>query len=133
MIEGVLVIVAIDSNVFIYWLDSRSAFHEQAVLLLESLTKDETTLTCSTLVASEILSKKGIPLNITKKLPVQWQDVNLAIAETAGKLRQDNQLGLQDAIHIASALTCRARTFYTNDKQLLRLKRIKELAIQPLV
>jgi predicted nucleic acid-binding protein len=125
------VIVAADTNVFIYWLDAASQYHEAAKELLSKLDLEK--LHCATLAATEILSKPGIPKSVVDIIPAQWVDLTTPIAQQAGLLRQGYaKLSTQDAIHLATAISVNAKLFYTNDKQLLNLKKVGSLQIRPI-
>ncbi len=114
--------VAVDTNIFIYWLDDTSEFHTVATALCERLFSGAYTVCCSTLVLTEILARPGASVEALQRLPIAWQDCTPAVAIQAGKLRQVHGfLRTPDAVHVASALASSATVLYSNDSQLLRL------------
>ncbi len=117
-------IVALDTNIFIYWLDANSPFNGVATKLLEKLLGDDTELVCATLVITEFLSKPGVTLEALVSLPIKWRDLDGSVAEQAGRLRQ-TVVGLKtpDAVHLATALDQKVDVFITNDLPLAKLAR----------
>lgn len=130
LIEGALVIVAVDTNLFIYWLNSQSRFHLQATDFLKSSIDKNHSLICSTLVITELLSKKGSSIENVSELPIEWMAPDKTIAQKAGLLRQHySGLKTPDAIHVATAIIARADCFITNDQVILKLKKVEGLTI----
>lgn len=126
-------IVAIDTNVLIYWLNSQSQLHAQATSFLKTSIDRGSVLVCSTLVIAEFLSKKGASLDAVDKLPIEWKEVDKTIAQIAGRLRQSHEvLKTADAIHLASAIASKAGRFITNDRLILKLKHVQNVSIIPL-
>ena len=58
--------------------------------------------------------------------------VTAEIAQLAAKLRADHNLRTPDAIQIATAITCQADFFLTNDARLGRLKQPEVLVLSDL-
>lgn len=121
-------VVAVDTNIFIYWLDNTSEFHIPATELCEQLFSGAYTVSCSPLVLTEILAQPGASVEALEQLPIDWQDCTPAVAVQAGKLRQIyGFLRTPDAVHTASAIASGATVLYSNDAQLLRLGSVLEV------
>lgn len=122
-------IVAFDTNVFIYWLDSGSPLFRQSVSALELLKSPGVSAVTSVLTITELLaglrssagqSVSDILDDFGDKLGVM--PIDKSIAELAGELRQKfKNLRTPDALHIATALNAGAKTFITNDYGLSKL------------
>lgn len=136
-------IQAVDANVLIYFLDDASPFFAVASSLLHRLAAQSDLVVMSAVGRTEILNypyrlsaKQGELA--TKMLDdfdyISYEAVTLQIADAAAKLvgRIGGKLKNIDAIHLATALACGAREFYTNDKVLLGLSKIDALHVRPL-
>ena len=136
-------IVALDANVLIYYLDSGSEFHELAQRLLESFAPD-TQVVMSALARTEILN---LPFRLSPKTGTEiahildsfdlitFIPVDMGIADLAARLiGESSSVALRnvDAIHLATALQTGAEVLYTNDQTLLKVAKIRTLAINPL-
>lgn len=87
-------------------------------------------MVCSYLVATELLSKKGVSLEAVYKLPFNWLAADKSVAELAGQLRQIYPiLKTPDAIHLATAVVAKADQFVTNDRLILGLKHVQNVSI----
>lgn len=126
-------IVAVDTNVFIYWLDRQSPFHTEAKHFLNDAIKQNYELVCSTLVYTEFLSKPGTSKHGLAELSIKWVAPELPISQKAGELRQVYaNLQSPDAIHIATAIETKAARFVTNDLLIVGYEKIENVVIQPL-
>jgi predicted nucleic acid-binding protein len=108
--------IAIDSNVFIYWLERNPEFYAVSTQLIKQVYSGDQPASCSAIVLTEIYNGSDQTIEAILKLP------NLSIipavkevTELAGKLRYKYNLKVIDAIHAASALHSGASSIITND------------------
>jgi predicted nucleic acid-binding protein len=130
--------IALDSNVFIYVLDKHPRFFEPARAALNAAARESVVI--SALVYTESLAKlRGRVFEesrewldaLCEQAQIKVVDIDAALAVSAAQLRSSHKLKTADALHIATALSCGASRFITNDLLLTRLA-IKGLDIQGL-
>jgi predicted nucleic acid-binding protein len=127
--------IAFDTNVLIYLLGNDKDF---GVAARDAFTKaiEQGRAVISTIAVAEYLSgpfgdKKTLDDLLTL---IDCTPVDLHVAKSAGQIRQKHKsLLLPDALHLANAILNQAKTFVTNDAQLLKLKKVDGLSIKPLV
>lgn len=121
--------IALDTNIFIYALDSLAQKGEKARLILQAIKELNPVTSISVLVFEEFLVKvykdkmeKDLSYYedfLTGGGLIRVVDLDRAIARTAAKLRSKyRSLRAPDAIHLASAIETKARIFITADKRL---------------
>ncbi len=131
--------IAVDTNIFVYHLTSRSPLHLKAVKLFETVVKEKINLITSNITIIEILSYDA-PEDQIKLLEkeffqipnVKIMEVNNDIAIEAARLRRSNNLSLPDAIQLATALYAKTKVFITNDERLKKFKEIKVILLKEL-
>lgn len=96
--------------------------------ILAAAERKEITLVASTLVAAEIIYKKGSPVLPTdtdpvideilnnKERPVLWVEVDYSLTVEARKLARVHGLEAADAIHLASAVRAEADVLFRWDR-----------------
>ena len=135
-------IIALDSNIIIYVLDSASPFSKPAQLLLKKIEGSESQVFLSTVARTEILHQPyQVSVVIGEKAKqllssfgfITFVEVSVDIADKAAELcaRVGAKLKNIDAIHLATALSVGATEFWTNDRELLKLK-VGEISIKSL-
>ena len=108
--------IAIDSNVFIYWLERNPEFYEVSASLIQQVYSGDQIASCSAVVLTEIYSDSRQTIEAILKLPnLSIVPTTETVAELAGKLRYTYGLKTIDAIHAASALHLGASSIITND------------------
>lgn len=121
--------IAIDSNVFIYWLERNPEFYEASARVIKQIYSGEQTASCSAVVLTEIYGGSNQTIEAIVKLPnLSIVPTTKEIAEMAGKLRYSCGLKVIDAIHAASALHSGARSIITNDTSFSK-KKVPGLAV----
>lgn len=126
-------IVALDTNIFIYYLNANSQFYSVSASIIEKIVQGNLRAVTSILTLIELLSF-DIPKDAVKKLEQEFSDmpnitlkeVSLNIAKIAARLRREQGIKLADSIQLATALDTNAQAFITNDS---RLKKFKELSV----
>jgi len=121
----------LDSNVIIAALSSKEKHSLVAQKLLQDIVAGEYKAVASSIVYSEILGitkgAGGPDLDLSAFFE-QFKNFTTVAAEDdvcalAGVLRRENgsSLRLPDAIHLATALECKATTFITDDTKLYKI------------
>ncbi|HEY4160940.1 MAG TPA: PIN domain-containing protein [Candidatus Saccharimonadales bacterium] len=121
--------IALDTNIFIYVLESNPDFAGPAATALHRAQEGGA---ASVLVYAELLSNsafkdaglRNIAVGFLDAQALQYVELTRDILVDAARLRTNSEkrLGLGDAIHLASALAAGADTFVTNDKELVKLR-----------
>jgi predicted nucleic acid-binding protein len=116
--------IALDSNILIYFFDPQSEFFEKASLVIQHAKDNNIHLAISTLAITEILSGTDELRIINAFLTnhVHLVDTTREVATLAGTLRyRHSSLPTADSIHLASAITSKASPFITNDKPFAKI------------
>lgn len=129
-----LKLVALDSNVFIYYFEENPQFGEYSKKIFDALNANTLNGITSTVSLIELLSKKNLPESIAKQLEIDFfeiphmaiLEVDCAVATTAAKIRRKYGFRIPDSIQLATAKLAKAKAFISNDE---RLKQFKELKI----
>ena len=125
--------ISLDTNIFVYYLDSNSSFYSHAEELFEQIAVRNSSIFTSVITLSELLSFKA-PRSQIYKLEQELLlisnltmiDVNHEVAREAASIRREYGFRLPDSIQLATALIGRTQAFITNDQ---RLKNFQELPI----
>lgn len=122
---------ALDSNIFIYWLERNPDFFRKSAEIVKRIHSGEPGY-CSTLVYAEIFRGNSTSFEALASIQnLVFIPMDTRIAQLAGQLRHEHKIKAPDAIHVATAITAGAKRFITNDKELTRL-RVPGLSIEPL-
>lgn len=117
--------VGIDTNILIYFLEKNPDHYEKSYALLNDLVKKDEEICISSLIFTEILSgtKNKDFFGLLLSSPFSLYDITQGVAVLAGRLRYNNKwLKTADALHIATAMYAGANRFYTNDKNLKKIR-----------
>lgn len=127
-------IIAVDTNIFIYYFDRNSQFYTLADSVFTNVLVKKKQVITSILTLTELLSYQTNESLIDKLeeelflVPnIVMHDVTRTIAVKAAVIRRKYNVRLPDAIQLATALQANADIFITNDK---RLKHFKELPVR---
>ncbi len=112
--------IAIDSNILIYYLEKHPEFFDKSYKLIRSFGPGSNAGVCSELVIAEIFSTQGVVSGLYNASFLHFVPVSREILEEAGKLRLTHNLKVIDSIHIASAIKSKATIFVTNDFKLAK-------------
>lgn len=120
--------IAVDSNVFIYYLEDNGELGDMAEKLLESVVNSRNDAVASDLVYLELLSDPDInstrlarTTSFLESSAVKFEEISKDILLCAADLRRSNKpLKAPDAIHLATAILRGCDIFVTNDKKLAK-------------
>jgi len=122
------VMIALDSVIFIYALEGNPEFGELARKVLEMIEQGQCQGVASDLVLAELMVKPlrdgypDIAEEYAQDLPhfpnLRFCPITQAVVIAAARLRGNSNLGLIDALHLATAVEAGCRVFLTNDATL---------------
>jgi predicted nucleic acid-binding protein len=120
--------VALDSVIFIYALEGNPVFGERAKQILQSIERGKCQGFACDLVLAELMVKplrSGQPeiaqeyaIDLPRFPNLTFVSVSREIVVAAARLRGNSNLGLIDALHLATALIAGCTVFITNDAAL---------------
>ena len=129
--------IAVDTCIFIYYIERHHQFHSSLVTFFNAIDKGELSIVTSTLTLTELIPHplaKGADTLVqqyrrllTRSRNVTSAPVTVEIAMTAGRLRAEHGLRTPDALQLATGITYGARTFLTNDLRIRSTPDIKVL------
>ena len=125
--------VAIDSAIFVYFLENVAEFGDLVNPLFTSISKGSTQGITSIISLLELLSSPKLTPSIVRELKESFKKlpnlkvfpVDEDIALQAAEIRRKYGFKTPDAIQLATAKIARAKAFITNDKKLLPFKALK--------
>ena len=120
--------VALDSAPLIYFVERHSAFHARIRPFFQALQRGDFEVVASAIAVTEVLVHPLKHDNIAladefRKIFMDtnnFQTISITpeIAETAARVRATHGIRTPDALHIATAIHCKADFFLTNDERL---------------
>lgn len=121
--------IALDTNIFIYVLESDRQFGKKAADVLRGVQGNGS---AAMLVYLELLSSRAfldsshrnIALSFLDSQRLQFVELSKGVLLKAARLRAGltPKLGVGDALHLACAMYAGAETFVTNDQDLVKLQ-----------
>ena len=134
--------VGLDTAPLIYYIEEKAGFIDKVAPFFEAIAAGELQAVTSTLTLLEVLV---VPLregrhDLTRRYieimagdaGIRFVEVDLAIAETAARIRAEYGTAPPDAIHLATAVISGARYFLTNDKHIPNLPNLELLLVDDL-
>jgi predicted nucleic acid-binding protein len=125
-------IIALDTNIFIYYFQQHPQFGISAKKNFELLIKNKARAVTSIITLIELLSLKIPETEVNKFKSLYLETPNLATIEInqtigieAAKIRRIYGYRLPDAIQLATALYAKADKFITNDQKIKNFPKIK--------
>lgn len=134
--------IALDSSIFIYFLEQNAAYVELAEEVFEWLEGAENSAVTSTLTMAEVLvypyrlsNQKLVDqyYSLLSQFPnLEWVAPELRVADGAARIRTIHRLRTPDALQIATAIESGATAFLTNDSELSRVSEIEVVLLDQL-
>ena len=125
-------LIAIDTNIFIYFLEKNPQFGPQTKLLFDQLSANKMHAITSIISLIELLSveisedRVSMLKNRFLQLSnLQIFDVNQTVALDAARIRRKYHFRMSDSIQLATAEYAKVDMFITNDQRLKRFKEVK--------
>jgi predicted nucleic acid-binding protein len=134
--------IALDSNVLIYLLESAGPLAEISAALVDAIDTGERDGVMSAVGLAEVLTgpaKAGdarafeLTADAIRDLRVRVVPLDAETAEDAAWIRGTLGIGIEDAVHLASARNTGATAFVTNDRRIRAIPRLEVLYLDDLV
>ena len=134
--------IAVDSNVLIYLLEATGPIADAAARIVDAIDAGETEAVLSAIGLVEILTGPArlgdaaafeITAGALRDLSIRVIPLTGARAEDAAWIRGTLGIGLEDAVHLASARDAGATVFVTNDRRLRSIPRLEVVYLDDLV
>lgn len=135
-------LIALDSNVLIYLLETTGPIADVAARIVDAIDAGETTAVLSAIGLVEILTGPARVGDATtfeftaealRDLPIRVVPLDGRRAEDAAWIRGSLGIGLEDAVHLATARDAGATVFITNDRRLRSIPRLEVVYLDDLV
>lgn len=112
--------VYLDTNVFVYLLESRGSYSLRTADVLNNLRSQDESFITSVITITEFLAGTEAPgpEALQQVSNLRFLDMDEACAVQAALLQRETKLHISDAIHLATAVKYRSDLLFTNDKQL---------------
>lgn len=134
--------IALDSNVLIYLIETQGPLAEAAATVVDRIVEGHLTAVLSAIGLVEILTGPARAGNavafettaeVLRDLPIRVAPLSVQIAEDAAWIRGAAGVGLEDAVHLASARASGATAFVTNDRRLRSIPSLDVIYLDDLV
>ena len=134
--------IALDSNVLIYLLETSGPLADAAARLLDEIEARTAEAVLSAIGLVEILAGPAragdaaafeLTADALRDLLIRVVSLDRATAEDAAWIRGALGIGLEDAVHLATARKAGATVFVTNDRRLRSIPRLDVVYLDDLV
>ena len=134
--------IGLDSNILIYLLETSGPLADAAAWIVDAIDAGTTEAVLSTVGLVEILvgpARAGdaaafeLTADALRDLLIRVVSFDRATAEDAAWIRGSLGIGLEDAVHLASARNAGATAFVTNDRRLRSIPRLEVVYLDDLV
>ena len=134
--------IGLDSNILIYLLESSGPLADAAARIVDAIEAGTTEAVLSTIGLIEILAGPAsagdaaafeLTADALRDLLIRVVSLDRATAEDAAWIRGSLGIGLEDAVHLASARNAGATAFVTNDRRLRSIPRLEVVYLDDLV
>lgn len=114
--------IYLDTNVLIYLFENHAEYATRVADYIDKNSKNNTWFITSTLTITELMAgNEAITVDTLLLLQgLQIVPVSADIATHAGIVMLQDKMHIGDAIHIATAISCKCSTLYTNDDYLAK-------------
>ena len=134
--------IGLDSNILIYLLETSGPLADAAARIVDAIDAGATEAVLSSVGLIEILAGPAragdaaafeLTADALRDLLIRVVSLDRATAEDAAWIRGSLGIGLEDAVHLASARNAGATAFVTNDRRLRSIPRLEVLYLDDLV
>ena len=134
--------IGLDSNILIYLLETSGPLADAAARIVDAIDAGTTEAVLSTVGLIEILAGPAragdaaafeLTADALRDLLIRVVSLDRATAEDAAWIRGSLGIGLEDAVHLATARNAGATAFVTNDRRLRSIPRLEVLYLDDLV
>lgn len=134
--------IGLDSNILIYLLETSGPLADAAARLVDAIDAGTTEAVLSTVGLLEILTGPAragdaaafeLTADALRDLLIRVVSLDRATAEDAAWIRGSLGIGLEDAVHLATARNAGATAFVTNDRRLRSIPRLEVVYLDDLV
>ena len=134
--------IGLDSNILIYLLETSGPLADAAARIVDAIDAGTTEAVLSTVGLIEILAGPAragdaaafeLTADALRDLLIRVVSFDRATAEDAAWIRGSLGIGLEDAVHLASARNAGATAFVTNDRRLRSIPRLEVVYLDDLV
>ena len=134
--------IGLDSNILIYLLETNGPLADAAARIVDAIDAGTTEAVLSTVGLIEILAGPAragdaaafeLTADALRDLLIRVVSLDRATAKDAAWIRGSLGIGLEDAVHLASARNAGATAFVTNDRRLRSIPRLEVVYLDDLV
>lgn len=134
--------IGLDSDILIYLLGTSGPLADAAARIVDAIDAGTTEAVLSTVGLTEILAGPAragdaaafeLTADALRDLLIRVVSLDQATAEDAAWIRGSLGIGLEDAVHLASARNAGATAFVTNDRRLRSIPRLEVVYLDDLV
>jgi predicted nucleic acid-binding protein len=134
--------IGLDSNVLIYLIETQGPLADVAATIIDSIVAGRFQAVLSVIGLVEILAGPAragdaiafeMTAEVLRDLPVRISPLDAIVAEDAAWIRGVMGVGLEDAVHLASARSAGATAFLTNDRRLRSIPNLEVIYLDDLV
>ena len=134
--------IGLDSNILVYLLETSGPLADAAARIVDAIDAGTTEAVLSTVGLIEILAGPAragdaaafeLTADALRDLLIRVVSLDRATAEDAAWIRGSLGIGLEDAVHLASARNAGATAFVTNDRRLRSIPRLEVVYLDDLV
>ena len=134
--------IGLDSNILIYLLETSGPLADAAARIVDAIDAGTTEAVLSTVGLIEILAGPAragdaaafeLTADALRDLLIRVVSLDRATAEDAAWIQGSLGIGLEDAVHLASARNAGATAFVTNDRRLRSIPRLEVVYLDDLV
>ena len=134
--------IGLDSNVLIYLIETRGPDADVVASIVDMIADGQVVGVLSAIGLVEILvgpARAGdarmfeLTAEAIRDLPIRIVPLDAAIAEDAAWIRGASGIGLEDAVHLASARAAGASAFVTNDRRIQSIPNLDVIYLDDLV
>jgi predicted nucleic acid-binding protein len=113
----------VDTNILIYLFELHDPYSQQVASMLEKNSQEGKLLMTSVITITEFLAGTiSSTLETLRQVPnLDFITLDENLAEQSAILQRKHKLQIGDSIHLASAIKNNTETFFSNDKQLLKV------------